>query len=98
MIIKMIEEYLKEIIDAKFEERIKDLIYELGQVKPPEKEFYNIEEVAIMLGLTISGLKARRKSGKIEMVNEQKAILVHKKELERYKKQHLYKQMKKERG
>jgi hypothetical protein len=98
MIIKMIEEYLKEIIDAKFEERIKDLIYELGQVKPPEKEFYNIEEVAIMLGLTISGLKARRKSGKIEMVNEQNAILVHKKELERYKKQHLYKQMKKERG
>ena len=51
-----------------------------------------------MLGLTISGLKARRKSGKIEMVNEQNAILVHKKELERYKKQHLYKQMKKERG
>ena len=98
MIIKMIEEYLKEIIDAKFEERIKDLIYELGQVKPPEKEFYNIEEVAIMLGLTISGLKARRKSGKIEMVNEQNAILVHKKELERYKKQHLYEQMKKERG
>lgn len=94
----MIEEYLKEIIDAKFEERIKDLIYELGQVKPPEKEFYNIEEVAIMLGLTISGLKARRKSGKIEMVNEQNAILVHKKELERYKKQHLYEQMKKERG
>ena len=37
MIIKMIEEYLKEIIDAKFEERIKDLIYELGQVKPPVK-------------------------------------------------------------
>ena len=70
-------------------------MYELSLTKPPEKEFYNIEEVATMLGLTISGLKARRKSKKIEMINDQNAILVHKKELERYKKEHLYKQIKK---
>jgi hypothetical protein len=95
MIIKMIEEYLKEIIDKKIEERIKDLTYELSQVIPPEKEFYNIKEVANMLGLTESGLKARHKSGKIEMISNQNAILVSKKELERYKKEYLYKQMKK---
>lgn len=91
----MIEEYLNEMIDVIIEKKMKEVAYELSLVKPVEREFYSIKEAAFILSITESGLKARGKSGKIELIYDQNNVTIHKNELERYKKKYLYKQMKK---
>jgi hypothetical protein len=91
----MIEEYLREIIESIIQEKMKHVVAALIQLKPAEKEFYSLCEVATILSITESGLKARGKAGKIKLVYDQNNVTVHKKELERYKKMYLYPQIKK---
>ena len=94
----MIEEYLKEMIDTIIKEKMKEVAFELSLIKPVEREFYSIKEAAMILSISESGLKARAKSGKIEMLHDQNNVTIHINEIELYKKNYLYKQMKKRRG
>lgn len=91
----MIEEYLREIIESIIQEKMKDVVEDLIQLKPAEKEFYSLRDVATILSITESGLKARGKAGKIQLIWDQNNVTVHKKELERYKRMYLYPQIKK---
>jgi hypothetical protein len=91
----MIEEYLIEIIESIIQEKMKDVVADLIQLKPAEKEFYSLSDVATILSITESGLKARAKAGKIQLIWDQNNVTVHKKELERYKKMYLYPQINK---
>jgi hypothetical protein len=54
-------EYLEDEVTSMVEkivaEKLKVAIEELSKIKPPEKEFYSIKEVAHILSLTESGLK-----------------------------------------
>lgn len=93
-----INEFLQDEITTMVEkivsERIKIAIEELSQLKPIEKEFYSIKEVAEILSIPISGIKARGKSKKMKLIYDQNNITIHKIDLEQFKKKYLYKQMK----
>lgn len=93
-----INEFLEEEINIMVEkivaERIKIAIEELSKVKPAEKEFYSLKEVAHILSITESGVKARGKCGKMKLIYDQNNITIHKNDLEQYKKKYLYRQMK----
>ena len=91
---EFLEEEITNMVEKIVAERLKFAIEELSQVKPVEKEFYTVTEVAEILSLTKDGVKRRGKSKKIQLVYDQNTITVHKDELERYKKKYLYKQMK----
>lgn len=89
-----IEDVIKVMVDEIITSELKIAIEELSKIKPVEKEFYSIKEVAHILSITESGIKARGKSGKMELIYDQNSITVHKTELDRYKRKNLYKQMK----
>jgi hypothetical protein len=91
---EFLEEEINNMVEMIVAERLKIAIEELSQVKPVQKEFYTVAEVAEILSLTKDGIKRRGKSKKIQLIYDQNTITVHKDELERYKKKYLYKQMK----
>lgn len=91
---ELLEQEINSMVQRIVEEKLKIAIEELSTIQPPEKEFYSLKEVAHMLSISESGLKARGKSGKMELIYDQNNITVHKNEVERYKRKILYKQMK----
>jgi hypothetical protein len=91
---ELLEQEINSMAQRIVAEKLKIAIEELSTIQPPEKEFYGIKEVAHILSISESGIKARGKSGKMELIYDQNNITVHKSELERYKKKNLYKQMK----
>ena len=56
-----------------------------------------MSKAAMILSISESGLKAGAKSGKIELLHDQNNVTIHINEIELYKKNYLYKQMKKRR-
>ncbi len=91
---ELLEQEINSMAQRIVAEKLKIAIEELSTIQPLEKEFYGIKEVAHILSISESGIKARGKSGKMELIFDQNNITVHKSELERYKKKNLYKQMK----
>lgn len=87
-----LENEITSIAEKIVAEKLKIAIEELSQIKPPEKEFYGIKEVAHILSLTESGIKTRAKSGKMKLIYDQNNITMHVNDLELYKKNYLYKQ------
>lgn len=91
---EFLEEEITSMVEKIVAEKLKIAIEELSKVKPAEKEFYSIKEVAEILSISISGIKARGNSKKMKLIYDQNNITIHKNDLEQYKKKYLYKQMK----
>lgn len=91
---ELLEEEINSMVEKIVAEKLKIALEELSQIKPPEKEFYSIKEVAHVLSISESGIKARGKSGKMKLIYDQNNITMHANDLELYKKKYLYKQMK----
>ncbi len=62
-------------------ERLKRLIANGGAIV---KQFYNIQELSVITGITVLGLKGRRKRGKVKMFNDGNEILITVTEVNRY--------------
>ncbi len=48
------------------------------------KQFYNIQELSVITGISVLGLKGRRKRGKVKMINDGNEILITVTEANRY--------------
>ncbi|MEM8522768.1 hypothetical protein [Flavobacterium sp. PL12] len=84
--INVINDNLNDIIALIIEERLKQAVEELAAIVPVQKEFYSIDEASHILSISVYGLKSREKSKKIKLIRDQNNIIVHYKELDRYKK------------
>lgn len=88
---EFMEEEITNTVEKIIAEKVKIAIEELSKVKPAEKEIESIKEVAHILSWTESGIKTRVRNGKMKLFYDQNNITMHIDDLEKCKKNHLYK-------
>ena len=66
--------------DKAFRNALRDTL----KVDVYEKEYYNLKEFSVIVGMTPRALKNRRAKGEIKMINEGNEILILKSEVEKF--------------
>lgn len=88
---EFLEEEITNMVEKIVAEKVKIAIEELSKVKPAEKAIQSIKEMAHIPSQTESGIKTRVRNGKMKLFYDQNNITMHIDDLEKYKKNHLYK-------